>query len=363
MIRTRAFRWTAWIAGAMALALVAAWVWWRESDTGERWRFENAMKTYCGGLLAYEESPLFEGLWPGLELPGDRALGPDAHSCRLADRRLTVTVAHLFADPADEGQLRELLPPLGYEQFPVPLPGGWHGAADGDMVRVLLGCRGGADSVSVVVEAYNRTSDSDRKEARRETGSAWLDGDLYWARFATATAAKAAARWGCETEAGKPLKKLPELAGDKTIVYADGACAGLPFARDKRLDTVRETLADANTLFDTCEVGASAYFDDRYTFSARFGAYAAWDRRKGSVANGGGLAGATDHSLWASARCPGGGAGRTLFTGFIPPKAATVWRPGEKGEETFGLPAFREFAKRSAERHGCTDLRLPAAGR
>ncbi|MFC8016210.1 hypothetical protein, partial [Streptomyces cinereoruber] len=42
-------------------------------------------------------------------------------------------------------------------------------------------------------------------------------------------------------------------------------------------------------------------------------------------------------------------------------KAATVWLPGEKGEETFGLPAFHEFAKRSAERHGCTDLRLPKA--
>ncbi|MFJ9034369.1 hypothetical protein ACIRQP_39175 [Streptomyces sp. NPDC102274] len=72
-------------------------------------------------------------------------------------------------------------------------------------------------------------------------------------------------------------------------------------------------------------------------------------------------AGANSRGQWASARCPGESE-RALFTGFVPVEAATVWLPGEKGEETFGLPAFREFAERSAKRHGCTDLRLPPAG-
>ncbi|WP_328907796.1 hypothetical protein OG230_35010 [Streptomyces sp. NBC_00234] len=358
MARTAGIRWTAWIAGLLVLGLLAAWIWWRESDTAGRWRFEKAMGTFCGGVLAHEKSPLFEGLWPGLELSNDRALGPDAYACFLGDHRREVTVALLRADAHGGQDMEELLPPLTGRRLPVPLAGDWRGAADGDSVRVLVGCQGGDDFVSVTVDSYISTSPSETEEARQEQESGWLDGDVYWARFATATAVKAADRWGCEAEEGKPLRTLPPVTGEEQTTGADGTCAGLPFSRDPRLDVVEEATAGGTGLYEICKVGAPHYFDARYVFSARFGPYALRARDGDSGRGSSERAGTEDGAMWASARCPGDSE-RALFAGYVPPEAATVWLPGDKGKETFGLPAFREFVERSAARHGCTDLRMP----
>ncbi|MFF1960739.1 hypothetical protein ACFVWX_27650 [Streptomyces sp. NPDC058220] len=357
MARTAAVRWAAWTAGVLIVALLAAWTWWRESDSAARWRFEEAMETYCGGVLAHEKGPLFEGLWPRTELMSDLALGPDAYSCLLGEARTEVTVALLRAEDYRDRDLERLLPPFSGSLLPVPLTGGWRGAADGDSVRVLVSCRGDEDLVSVTVGSYLSQTASEAKEARQEQKSGWLDSDLYWARFAAATAVKASAHWGCKAEEGKALRALPAVTGPEPIAGADGTCGGLPFARDERLDTVEETAAGGSALYEICEVGASHYFNETYVFSARFGPYAS--RKRGHDTTQA-EAGADGGTLWASARCPDD-AERALFTGSVPPEAATVWLPGEKGKETFGLPAFREFAERSAKRHGCTDLRLPTA--
>ncbi|MFF7205449.1 hypothetical protein [Streptomyces sp. NPDC008141] len=359
MVRTAAVRWAGWIVGVLVLGLLAAWVWWRESDTAARWRFEEAMATYCGGVLAYEKGPLFEGLWPGLELPNDVALGPEAQFCLVGEGRTAVTVALLRGDYRDQ-DLERILRGSDSTLIPVPLTGGWRGTANGEVVRVLLPCQGGTDLVSVTVGSYSSLNASDEEEARRKSESGWIGSDLYWARFATATAAKASAHWDCKAEAGKPLRALPAITGPEQTSEADGTCAGLPFARDHRLDTVQETVVGAGALTEMCEVGASEYFNARYEFSASFGPYAARQRNQGGQSNHDREAGVNKYGgVWASARCPGD-AVRAHFTGFVPAEAATVWRPGEKGKETFGLPAFREFAERSAKRHGCTDLRLPA---
>ncbi|MER6999490.1 hypothetical protein [Streptomyces sp. NPDC000410] len=364
MARTAMVRWTAWIAGVLVLGLLAAWIWWRESHTAARWRFEDAMEAYCGGLLAYEKSSLFEGMSPRMELPHDYDLGPDAHYCLLGGFTGTeVTVARLGPDQyqfRDVG--RRLLPPFRGSLLPVPLTGGWRGAADGKSVGVLLSCRGKEDFVSVTVGSYRRQNGSDEEEVRQKQMNGWLDADLYWARFATATAVKAAARWDCKAEEGEVLRTLPPVTGPEETIGANGTCAGLPFTRDKRLDTIHETVASGSALYERCEVEASHYFDDRYTFSARFGPSAPRKRDQDMSHDIRENAGADGNALWASARCPGD-TERALFTGYVPPEAATVWLPGEKGKETFGLPAFREFAERSAKRHGCTDLRLPTVKR
>ncbi|MFC9243790.1 hypothetical protein ACFT7S_06980 [Streptomyces sp. NPDC057136] len=359
MARTAVVRWTAWIAGVLVLGLLASWIWWRESDTGARWRFDKAMETYCGGVLAHEKSPLFEGLWPGLELRNDRTVGRDAHACLLGDHRREVTVALLRGEELGSQDMEEILPPFGGSRLPMPLTGGWRGVADGHSVRVLVGCQGSDDVVSVTIDSYiSRTSDV--QEARQEEESGWLEEDVYWARFATATAVKAATHWGCTTEGGKPLRALPPVTTEEPTTGADGTCAGLPFGRDQRLDTVEETTAGDRGLYEMCKVGASHYFDARYVFAAHFGPYALRARGGDSTYDTHEQAGTHDGTLWASARCPGDSE-RALFSGYVPPEAATVWLPGEKGRETFGLPAFREFAERSAARHGCTDLRLPTA--
>lgn len=118
-------------------------------------------------------------------------------------------------------------------------------------------------------------------------------------------------------------------------------------------------MTGGGSLREFCRVGASHYFSDRYSFSAHFGlaALRAWEREipPGGRGKPAGRAGA---QLWASASCHGDH-GRALFEAFIPPEAATVWLPGETGKETFGAPAFTEFVKRTAQRHGCTDLHLP----
>ncbi|MFE2498466.1 hypothetical protein ACFXKS_30485 [Streptomyces scopuliridis] len=363
MVRTAWVRWTAWTAGVLALVLLAAWVWWRESDTGDRWRFEETMKTYCGGLLAHEKSSLFEGFQPNRSLTYDRVLGSDAQYCQVD--RAEVTVALLRAEENRFRDWEKALPHFSGSLMPMPLTGGWRGAADGGSVRVLLDCRGNDDVVAVTVGSYLSMTSSEEETERRTQKNGWLDGDLYWARFATATAVKASAHWGCEAEKGKAVRSLPAVGGgSKSTTSADGTCAGLPFGRDERLDTVWETGTSTDAVYERCEVGAYHYFDARYEFTARFGPYASSaraDSRSEILSEPREAAGANARGQWASARCPGD-TERALFTGSVPVEAATVWLPGEKGEETFGLPAFREFAERSAKRHGCTDLRLPTGG-
>ncbi|WP_030211500.1 hypothetical protein [Streptomyces bikiniensis] len=360
-MRSTVFRWTAWVAGALALGLLVTWIWWRESDTAARWRFEEAMKTYCGGVLAYEEGPLFEGLGHEVALRGDHSPRKDAHTCWLGTSRRQVVVALLPGGDPGPGELRDTLPPLRDRVLlPLPLGGGWRGWIDGSSARVLLDCRGSADRVAVTVEMTSRLREEDAEKVFAEPERMWEDTDhLFGTRFALATAVKAAGHWGCEAETGKPLTSLPEVTRDEEAERADGTCAGLPFALDRRLDTVWETAVDRSAVYEICEVEASGHFTENpYSFSARFGPYALAARREGDFRDTAGGVGARGGTLWASARCPGD-TERALFTGSVPPEAFTAWFPDEKGGETFGLPAFHEFAKRSAERHGCTDLRLP----
>ncbi|MFJ9034368.1 hypothetical protein ACIRQP_39170 [Streptomyces sp. NPDC102274] len=235
------------------------------------------MRTFCGGLLAHEKSSLFEGFHPKSSLAYDHALGPDAQYCRLS--RTEVTVALLRAEDNEfrdgEEGCEKVLPSFSGSLLPVPLTGGWRGAADGGSVRVLLDCRGNDDVVAVTVGSYLSMSSSEEDTERRAGKDGWLDDDLYWARFATATAVKASARWGCEAEKGRAVRSLPAVSGESTATTsANGTCAGLPFGRDKRLDTVWETGTSTDAVYEKCEVGAYHYFDARYEFTARFGAYA-----------------------------------------------------------------------------------------
>ncbi|MET4927246.1 hypothetical protein P3L51_33635 [Streptomyces sp. PSRA5] len=354
--------WAAWTAGALVLVVLAGWIWWEKSGTPERRSYEKAVKTFCGGLPAHEKSSQFEGLRTGTNLASDITLGPDAHFCRLGSAPAEVTVARLRAGEHQNPDLERAVPHFSGSLPPVPLPGGWRGAIDGGSVRVLVGCRGSEDRVAVTVGSYLDRIGQEETEARRASDDGWLDSDLFWARFAVATAVKAAAKWDCDAEPGDPLRALPPTVIEpESVAAADGTCAGLPFARDKRLEEMEETAVGGASVYETCRVIASHYFDSPYVFTARFGPDALLGRDPADV-NSEARAGVGENGAWASADCHGD-AERARFTAIVPPEAATVWLPGEKGEETFGLPAFREFAERSAERHGCTDLRLPSERR
>ncbi|QDY80498.1 hypothetical protein [Streptomyces qinzhouensis] len=332
--------------------LAAGWIWWRESDTAARWRFEDAMDSWCGGLTAYEKGPLFEGLATDIETSKDRRLGTESWRCFLGGGGGSVTVARLPGEARIRGQ--EALPPLRGKQPPGPLGGDWQGSANGETTAVLLDCRNTGDAIAVAV--FGHPGNSERAEYR---DNFWTDADLHWARFATATAVKAAGKWNCDAVPGKALTALPAVTGEESTDRADGTCAGLPFTLDSRLNTVFEAPADRGSLVELCRVGSTNSFDGHYAFLAEFGPYA--ERRDTSgIEDRTGHAGVRGTEMWASARCPGA-TERTAFSGFLPAEAATV--PDDEGNqgERFGMPAFRAFAERAAERHGCTDLKLPPA--
>ncbi|WP_327190826.1 hypothetical protein [Streptomyces xinghaiensis] len=340
-----------WTAAVVALSLVASWIWWRESGTAARWRFEAAMKTYCGGLLAHERSELYDGLWHETDLRLDQRYGPEAHRCMLG---LTeVTVVRVTRDDLRTLNLDRVLLPLKGDRLPVPLPGGWRGVTNGHSIRVVSDCRGGDAAVAVTISPYFPSGHRERPE------DGWFGMDEEWVRFATATVVKAADRWNCAVEKGTRVRELPAPAGPRGTGRAEGTCAGLPFARDKRFDTVTETPASALAVSERCEVhGRADYFDASYLLAAHFGPFAERARRNQEAY---GEAGRSEYSMWATAHCPGDPA-RAHFSVSIPPEASVEYhmdRENEPREETFGLPALTEFAKRSADRHGCTDLRLP----
>lgn len=341
-----------WTVAVLVPVLVAGWIWWRESDTGARWRFEDAMDSFCGGLLAHRAGPLFEGLPVGTMLENDRRLRQDAWACGLQSRRLQVVVARLRE--GEEERVARVVPDFRGKRSPAPVGGGWQGSSDGDLTVIVVGCRNSEDRIAVSVNSYRSREEQDEHRL-----GGWADSDLFWARFATATAVEAAGRWDCEPRAGEALTALPPVPAAEPVGQADGACAGLPFARDQRLDTVHETPPGRGGLMEGCTV-TSADFDGSYVFRARFGLAAA-QRSGGDFTGRSGDAGADGSRLWGSARCPGD-AVRSTFTGYLPPEARTA-PDGRATGERFGPPAFRAFAERAVARHGCTDLKLPPTGR
>ncbi|MFD4830579.1 hypothetical protein ACFWPV_12105 [Streptomyces uncialis] len=358
VVRATVTRVATWTAGTLVLCLLAVWIWWRESGTAARWRFEDSMKSFCGGLLAYERSQLFEGLHTSVPLREDRTEGRDAYVCLLGERLTVVRVTLLRPGARTTGTGRRLLPSFDGPWHPAPLPGGWRGAADGRTIRLLLPCRDDGNAVSVMVEGYTGREDHAPVDRVSRTSS-WRGEDVFWARFGTATATKAARRWGCEATGGEPLRKLPYVHGTRLATHAQSTCAGLPLARDERLDLVRETPVGRGALYERCDVWASAHFDTPYVFTAHFDLYARQERDDVRLPYRRSDAGAERNIRWASATCPGDSE-RALFTGAVPPGAGAARSPGSKGGESFGGPAFRAYAERAAARHRCWDLRLPS---
>ncbi|WP_406253437.1 hypothetical protein OH786_33630 [Streptomyces atratus] len=327
----------------LVLVLAIGYGWYRMSDTGKRWRYEDRLATYCEGLLPVAESAALTSYSIDPGLPGDRTGGADDDrwdECGVADTRLLIAlIPHeavrnrsLFGDPLS------MLRNGDSDHLPVAVGGDWQGYTDFRDTGVVLNCTNRPASLVVAVRA------DESHENSTETRQI--------ARLATATAERAADRWSCDAPHGTGVPPIPMPADSPTPGNATGTCAGVPVPGDDSVDWHRETTAPGTALMETCALGETKARDEElYWFGTAFGPYAqrlrTADDDPGSYH---GDAGADRHSAWASAAC---GAGpRALFT-----VNDTEYAAPPRG---YLRTALRAFAERAAQRHGCTDLKLPS---
>ncbi|MGW2177472.1 hypothetical protein ACWCXX_05110 [Streptomyces sp. NPDC001732] len=327
----------------LALLLAAGYGWYRTSDTGKRWRYEDRLATYCEGLLPVAESAALTSYSTDAGLSGDRTGGGDDNrwnECRLADTRLLVALIphdavrnrNLSGDPLS------LLNDRGSDRLPVPVGGGWQGHTDFRDTGVVLDCTDRPASLVVAVSADE--SHENAAETRQIT------------RLATVTAVRAAEKWSCGAPHGNGVPPLPVQSGHTTPGRATGTCAGVPEPDDDSVDWLRETKAPGTALRETCALGeAKARDEEPYWFEASFGPYAQRLRTSDDAPDGYHRDAGTDlHRAWASAACGDG------------PRALFVVNDTEYAAPPRGClrTALRAFAENTARRHGCTDLELPS---
>lgn len=328
----------------LAVVLVAGYVWYRTRDTGERERYEDRLASYCAGLIPLEESAVFTGYDTDVGLPRDEQRGRGAeafHHCQVAD--LYVSVGKVAADAGETPMSKESilaeLGPASREFLPMALGGGWYGYTDFDSTGIVLAC---ADRPwSVVVDIENDASHANRREARAV------------AELAAGVGRKAAGRWSCAADDAGPVPPVAQPAGQSLPQAATGTCQGLSIPDDDLwIHWVKETRASADTPVEQCALGETRGRDEElHWLSAYYGPYA---QARRADADDSSLrtesAGIGRDRAWATASCPGA------------PKAVLTISSTEYGsgaDERFLVDTLSAFAKRSAKRHGCTDLRLP----
>ncbi|AVH56167.1 MULTISPECIES: hypothetical protein [Streptomyces] len=331
-----------YVVTPLALVLAASYSWYRLSDTGKGWRYEDKLATYCDGLIPYEESAAFTGLNTevGLSYDTRRGFGDDAFSyCRVADMYVTIG---LIADDAVGSDtvaddVFDELDSVTTDTLPAALGGGWYGYTDMSNTGIVLPCDN--KPASVVVSIAGDASHDNPSEARAM-------GEL-----AAATAQKAADRWSCEVEQGGRIPVVAAQAEQGSSYVATGTCRGIPIRENEEIHWIQETKATGTAPLEECVLGETkARSEELYYLEAAFGPYA---QRLRSETDEPGTpnvdAAIGPNSARATAACPG--AGRAIFSIY-----ATEYAYPQK---KFLLASLRAYAERSAKQHGCTDLKLP----
>ncbi|WP_405720200.1 hypothetical protein [Streptomyces sp. NBC_00046] len=327
----------------LVLLLAAGYGWYRMSDTGRQWRYEDRLATYCEGLLPVAESAALTSYSIDPGLPGDSTGGMDHdrwNVCGVADTRLMVALIPYDAirNPHVSGAPLSRLRVGSSGHLPVAIGGGWQGHTDFRDTGIVLDCTNRPASLVVSVSA------DESHENARETRQI--------ARLATVTAERAAERWSCKAPHGAGVPPIPLPSEFPARGNSSGTCAGVPVPGDDSVDWHRETTAAGTALLEICALGETkARNEELYWFEASFGPYAQSLRTSDDETSGyHDDAGADRHSAWASAECGTG------------PRALFAVNDTEYAAPTRGYlrTALRAFAERAAQRHGCTDLKLPS---
>ncbi|MFI6082861.1 hypothetical protein ACIBBB_18100 [Streptomyces sp. NPDC051217] len=314
------------------------------SDTGKGWRYEERLKTFCEGLIPYEESAGFTGK-DGARLSRDYRAGGsegDYDSCTVAGLDLTIGRLPDSTSDSDRPDVFDRLGEVDADSPPVPLGGGWRGYTDLVNTAVVLACDNKPGSV--VVTAH----DDDAADASRAQGIAEL---------VAATAVEAAGRWDCGVKAGGRIPKPAAEPERASRFHATGTCEGIPLGDQDDVHWIKEGPASGTAPLEECALGETkAEAVNLFEFEAAFGPFAqrlrSDDSDRGDFERG---AGGSQGFFWATARCPGDGA-RAVF--WVDP---TEYAYVDKEANEFARMALSTFAERRAEQHGCTDLTLPTA--
>ncbi|CAL9590704.1 hypothetical protein LMJ38_32540 [Streptomyces sp. R1] len=324
----------------LVLALTAAYVWYRGSDTGRGWRYQDKLASYCGGLIPYDESAVFTGLNTdvGLSRDAEHGYGEDRfRSCRVAD--LTVSVGLVRADAVRSDVSPGMLNVLdsgSSEHPPTALGGGWHGYTDLRDTGVVLPCAN--KDASVVVSVAADASHENGEESRAV------------AELATAVAREAAGRRSCETTFGGRIPELSLSKGQTAPEAASGTCEGIRIPEAQWVDWIHESEASDSAPLERCLLGETKARDEvLYSLEASFGPYAQ-RLRSADHDEHWPEPGITHGSAQATASCSDG-----TVPAVFRIRATVYAAPTEQ----FLRSALRTFAERSAVRHGCTNLELP----
>ncbi|TXL89833.1 hypothetical protein [Streptomyces sp. IB2014 016-6] len=345
-------RWGPYLALSLVLVVATGYGWYRVSDTGEGWRYEESLKSFCEGLIPYEESAWYTGK-DGTRLTLDhRRGGPDGDfdSCTVAGLDLTIArVPDPTAKYWEKSDAFQRLDEVSGDSPPTPLGGGWRGYTDLANTAVVLNCHNKAGAVFVT--ANDRDVDDlddmyDASDSERARGIA---------EFVAATAVNAAEDWDCEAKAGGSIPRLPAPAERTSPFAAKGTCAGIPLRDQDYVHWIQDAPESGTAPLERCVLGETkAEAVHLFDFEAAFGPFAQRLRSDDPDARthqrG---AGGAKGSYWATAKCPGDGP-RALFR--VDP-TQYVYVDGSVDE--FARDALTAFAERRAAQHGCTDLTLP----
>ncbi|MEU7403735.1 hypothetical protein [Streptomyces sp. NPDC044948] len=324
----------------LALALTTVYVWYRVSDTGRGWRYEDKLATYCGGLVPYDESAVFTALNTevGLSQDAEEGYGQDRfRSCRVAD--LVVSIGLIRADATRQDVGPDMLSTLrrnASDHLPVGLGGGWRGYTDLRTTAVVLPCTN--QDASLVVSIDGDESHENAEESRAV-------GEL-----ATAIAREAADRQSCEASFGGRIPELRLAQGQLAPPGTSGTCEGIRIPESQWINWIREGVASDSSPLERCLLGETEARDEvLYSLEASFGPYAQ-RLRPADHEDDGPEPALTRGSATATASCPGSSVPAVFRID------ATVYAAPTK---QFLRSALHAFAERSAARHGCTGLELP----
>lgn len=345
-------RWAPFLVLALILAVGTGYGWYRMSDTAKGWRYEESLKTFCEGLIPYEESAGITGK-DGASLEHDYRMGGsqgDYDSCSLAGLELDIGRIPGSARDSDSPDVFDRLDEYPGDVPPIPLGGGWRGYTDFANTAAVLPCdnKDGA----VVVTAHYGNYDADRVDPYDASDMEWPH-DI--AELVTATAVRAAERWDCDAKAGGSIPRLPVPAVWESPVDAAGTCAGLPLRDQEWVEYIKDAPASGRAPLERCVLGEIKDGGlPLLTLEAAFGPYA--QRLRGHDPYGDTFkhgAGGAEGSYWATARCPGYGP-RAVFR-IDPASELDV----DNRVDEFAGEALAAFAERRVRQHGCTDLTLP----
>ncbi|MFE0187592.1 hypothetical protein [Streptomyces sp. NPDC058989] len=347
-----------WLIAAVIVLVVGAPSIFYFSGAYDRWQDSRSLADICRGSVDTSEVKELLGIdrLRGREVEVGQGANPHAgqlDKCSLSDpdRSAWLSVAMDWGADAS-GALHDFgeFAPWGDVGMAIPLGHGWEGVMDEgglgkDLVATInLPCvnhRNDTKRSSLVVTVQGMAMRSMEGTAQR----------TRFARTATKTAQNAAKAWGCTARVGGAVERVPDNTAHTKVPEGEarGTCAGIATA-------VRESAADSKAPIENCYL-LSDSFTSQYRVSAFYAPFAtalAEQPGYGGEFDPQKPAGHKGTTIWASAQCSSGS--RALY---IATATLNKDRPSEQPDVKLGKVALKEFAARSAKRHGCTDLKLP----